>query len=59
MSQEVITKADPAYLVVRTGVKRGDVYRLPHNQVTTIGRATTCRIVVQDEICSRNHCELF
>ncbi|MBA4030081.1 MAG: sigma-54-dependent Fis family transcriptional regulator [Planctomyces sp.] len=60
MTEEAVsTNADLAYLVVRTGVTRGDVYRLPSNQVTTIGRATTCRIVVQDEICSRNHCELF
>jgi Nif-specific regulatory protein len=28
-------------------------------QVTTIGRAPTNRIVVRDDICSRNHCEVF
>jgi Nif-specific regulatory protein len=28
-------------------------------KVTTIGRAPTNRIVLSDEVCSRNHCEIF
>ncbi len=48
-----------AYLVVRDGDKWKDVFRLTPGQVTTVGRAPTNRIVVRDEICSRNHCEIF
>ncbi|HLQ47156.1 MAG TPA: FHA domain-containing protein, partial [Planctomycetaceae bacterium] len=48
-----------AYLVVRDGDKWKDVFRLTPGQVTTIGRAPTNRIVVRDEMCSRNHCEIF
>jgi Nif-specific regulatory protein len=49
----------PAYLVVRQGGSVRDVYRLTPGQVTTVGRAPTNRIVLQDEVCSRNHCEIF
>jgi Nif-specific regulatory protein len=48
-----------AYLIVRVGNEWGDVYRLTPGQVMTIGRAPTNRLVLHDEICSRNHCELF
>lgn len=48
-----------AYLVVRDGHTWRDVYRLIPGQVTTVGRAPTNRVVVRDEICSRNHCEVF
>jgi Nif-specific regulatory protein len=50
---------DAAYLVVREGSTWRDVFRLQAGQVTTIGRAPTNRIVLRDEICSRNHCEVF
>lgn len=55
-------KADPdgaAFLVVREGRTWRDVFRLTPGQVTTVGRAPTNRIVVRDDICSRNHCEIF
>jgi transcriptional regulator with GAF, ATPase, and Fis domain/pSer/pThr/pTyr-binding forkhead associated (FHA) protein len=48
-----------AYLVVRDGNTWRDVFRLNPGQVTTIGRAPTNRIVIRDEVCSRNHCEVF
>lgn len=48
-----------AYLVVRQGNKWRDVYRLTSGQVMTIGRAPTNRLVLRDEVCSRNHCEVF
>ncbi|MEX0718201.1 MAG: sigma 54-interacting transcriptional regulator [Planctomycetaceae bacterium] len=48
-----------AYLVVREGRKWRDVFRLTPGQVTTIGRAPTNRVVLRDEVCSRNHCEVF
>ena len=48
-----------AYLVLRGDHRWNDVFRLIGGQVTTIGRAPTNRIVLQDEVCSRNHCEVF
>lgn len=48
-----------AYLVVREGNKWRDVYRLTPGQVMTVGRAPTNRIVLNDEVCSRYHCEVF
>ena len=48
-----------AYLVLRDGATWRDVFRLTPGQVTTIGRAATNRIVLRDDICSRNHCEVF
>ena len=48
-----------AYLVVREGNKWRDVYRLVPGQVTTVGRSGDNRIVLQNEICSRHHCEIF
>lgn len=48
-----------AYLVVREGDAWGDAIELSPRQVNTIGRAATNRVVVRDEICSRNHCEIF
>jgi Nif-specific regulatory protein len=35
------------------------LYHLHGQQVTTIGRAPTNKIVVDDDVCSRNHCEIF
>jgi len=48
-----------AFLVVREGNSWRDVFRLSPAQVMTVGRATTNRIVLRDELCSRNHCELY
>ena len=48
-----------AHLVVRSGLLEGTVVPLHSGQVMTIGRATTNRVVIPDEICSRNHCEVF
>lgn len=36
-----------------------DVVKLKPGQNATVGRSATNRIVLQDEACSRNHCELF
>ncbi|WP_339733886.1 sigma 54-interacting transcriptional regulator [uncultured Gimesia sp.] len=51
--------ASVAYLIIQELDERGKVYRLVDRQVTTIGRAPTNRIVLDDEVCSRNHCEIF
>lgn len=48
-----------AFLVRRHHGAWRDVYGLTPGQVTTIGRSSTNRIVVDDEVCSRNHCEVF
>ena len=48
-----------SYLVVRDGNQWRDVFRLMPAQVTTVGRSATNRVVVRDEVCSRNHCEVF
>jgi two-component system response regulator HydG len=53
------TQPSTAYLVVRNGPMEGTVISLQAGQSASIGRATSNRIVIPDEICSRNHCEIF
>ncbi len=53
------TADDVAFLLTWDGSTWRDVVRLRHGHVTTIGRSATNRIVLQDEACSRNHCEVF
>ncbi len=48
-----------AYLVVQSGPGTGEKFRMPAGQVATIGRSPTNRIVLLDEISSRNHCEIY
>lgn len=48
-----------AYLIIRSGAMDGTVIGLQAGENATVGRATTNRVVVPDEICSRNHCEVF
>jgi two-component system, NtrC family, response regulator HydG len=48
-----------AYLRVRNGPMEGAMIPVHAGQRSTIGRATTNTIVIPDEICSRNHCEIF
>jgi len=57
-TQRIPDRGD-AYVVVREGDSWRDVFRLSPAQVMTVGRATTNRIVLKDELCSRNHCELY
>ncbi len=52
-------ESEASYLVVRDGAQWRDVFRLMPGQVTTVGRSATNRVVVRDEVCSRNHCEVF
>jgi Nif-specific regulatory protein len=47
-----------AYLVVRREDGFGDVYPLIAGQRFTLGRAATNRIVLKDELCSREHAEV-
>ncbi len=48
-----------AYLVIRDGTAWNESYQLTPGQVTTIGRASTNRMVLRDDLCSRSHCEVF
>src|SRR5947209_9553321 len=46
------------YLVVRREDGFGDVFPLAPGQSYTLGRATTNRIVLKDDLCSREHAEV-
>lgn len=46
------------YLVLRRDDGYGDVFPLQAGQRFTMGRANTNRIVLKDELCSREHAEL-
>src|SRR5207302_2212697 len=48
-----------AYLVVRHENGYGDVYPLSASQRSTLGRASTNRVVLKDELCSREHAEVY
>ena len=50
---------ETAFLVVQSGPSAGEKHRMVAGQIATIGRSPTNRIVIQDEISSRNHCEIF
>ena len=47
-----------AYLVVRRDDGFGDVFPLVAGQTYTMGRATSNRIVLKDDLCSREHAEI-
>jgi Nif-specific regulatory protein len=47
-----------AYLVIRLDNGYGDVYPLVPGQRCTLGRASTNRVVLKDELCSREHAEV-
>jgi Nif-specific regulatory protein len=47
-----------AYLVVRRDDGFGDVFPLTPGQTCTLGRAASNRIVLKDDLCSREHAEV-
>jgi Nif-specific regulatory protein len=47
------------YLVVRREDGFGDVFPLTPGQRYTLGRAPTNRIVLKDDLCSREHAEIY
>src|SRR4051812_5178062 len=51
--------AAAAYLVVRRDDGFGEVFPLQPGARYTLGRAATNRIVLKDELCSREHAEVF
>lgn len=52
-------QAAAAYLVVRREDGFGDVFPLHAGARCTLGRAATNRVVLKDELCSREHAEVF
>jgi transcriptional regulator with GAF, ATPase, and Fis domain len=50
---------DSAYLVVRRDDGFGDVFPLTPGERYTLGRAATNRVVLKDELCSREHAEVY
>ena len=48
-----------AYLLSWDGATWRDVVRLRAGQVVTVGRSATNKLVLHDDACSRNHCEVF
>src|SRR5688572_1269590 len=48
-----------AYLVVRHDDGFGEVFPLQSGSRSTMGRAATNRVVVKDELCSREHAEVY
>lgn len=48
-----------AFLVLRRDDGFGDVFPIRAGQRCTIGRATTNRVVLKDEMCSREHAEML
>ncbi len=48
-----------AYLVVRRDDGFGDVFPLQTGETCTLGRASSNRIVLKDDLCSREHAEVY
>src|SRR4051794_40194008 len=48
-----------AYLVVRCEDGFGEVFPVQAGARYTLGRATTNRVVLKDELCSREHAEVY
>lgn len=48
-----------AFLLSWDGSSWRDVVRLREGQVVTVGRSSTNKLVLHDDACSRNHCEVF
>src|SRR5437764_7362404 len=50
---------EAAYLVVREDNGFGDVFPLAAGQRYSIGRVASNQLVLQDELCSREHAEVY
>lgn len=53
------TELNQAFLLSWDGASWRDVVRLREGQVLTVGRSATNKLVLHDDACSRNHCEVF
>ena len=58
-SDSATSPESDAFLLIREGSAWRHVVRLRCGQTTTVGRSATNRVVLQDDSCSRNHCEVF
>jgi Nif-specific regulatory protein len=58
-ADEYMSNDASAYLVVRRKDGFGDVFPLTEGERYTLGRAPTCRLVLKDELCSREHAEVY
>jgi transcriptional regulator with GAF, ATPase, and Fis domain len=47
-----------AYLIVEQNRRWSDVFRLPKDRPTLIGRSSACQIVIQDDRSSRHHAQI-
>ena len=47
------------YLVIQHADGYGDVFPLQEGERYTLGRANTNRITIKDELCSREHAEVY
>ena len=54
-----MTAGSGPYLVTRREDGYGDVYPLQAGQRMTLGRANSNRIILKDELCSREHAEVY
>src|SRR5262245_10751122 len=59
LSLKLMSSTNGPFLVTRMQDGFGDVYPLQAGQRFTLGRANTNRIVLKDELCSREHAEVF
>ncbi len=50
--------AENAYLIIEQNRRWSDVFRLPRDRPTLIGRSSTCQIVVSDDRSSRHHAQI-
>jgi len=51
--------AGDAFLVARKAGAWHDIFRLPGGVITTVGRDPANRVILQDDKCSRRHCDVF
>jgi Nif-specific regulatory protein len=54
-----MSEGGTVYLVVRRDDGYGDVFPLTRGQRHTLGRAPSNRVVLKDELCSREHAEVY
>ena len=63
MDHSDVTKVDTSspkgVIVISRGAARQNVVELPCTGSVTIGRAPSCKVLVDDNKCSRQHCELL
>lgn len=57
--RDSMTNISPAYLVVRQGAQFGRVYELEAGKKFLLGRAESNAVVLDDDLCSRFHAEVF